>query len=471
MTNKTIADTIFEARNAGTTGDAAVTAAIRKAIPQVNGPVFAMIGTSITDQNTKNVQPPFATPSRTWYTDGYATWLRILSNQRINFPVENDFGQSGDTFAQIYNRLGSAFAVKPNYLIIEGGSNDITVLTYEQLRDAWLKIVLAVQDEGIVPVIMPMPPRAGVVLTAAQIRTQHRFYVFQREYCLKNKGFLFVDYYGYWLDQTSTTSIPLANYVKADNLHPMATGAYYMGKALWEVLQTVLPLRQSVVNGYADLYNAVDNPTGTLLYTTTTNRSTLAGTGGTETANANLTYTGGGTGGGLAAGWTFLRGTATSTCTVTNTKENPRTDAGRNSGERQIIQIAATSGGGADEVYNLRFTPAIADVQVGDWYYAECTVEITGAPVNCSALELYLLETRPSNSQTAVDLGFNSSLSGVLPTVTWSGTLRTPPLQRSAEATALQVNLRARMKVDAANASITYKVGDFVVRKVSTDLL
>jgi lysophospholipase L1-like esterase len=477
--SKTIAESIHEAQGTGREAQFVVRnrtydfnhKGLRAQIGAPEGPTVALIGTSITDQNSKNVQPPLTGPSRTWYTDGYATWLRILSNQRINLPVDNDFGVSGDTFQNIYDRLDTAFAVEPDYLIIEGGSNDIGSKTYEELRDIWLKIVLKVHNEGIVPVILPMPPRAGAVLTAAQIRTQHRFYVFQREYCLKNRGFLFVDYYGYWLDQTSTTSVPLANYVKADNLHPMATGAYYMGKAIWEVLQTALPLRQSVVNAYADLYNATDNPTGTLLYNTTSNRSTMAGTGGTETANASLTYTGGGTGGGLAAGWTFLRGTATSVCTVTNTKENPRTDAGRNSGERQVVQIASAGSGGADEVYNLRFTPAIADVAAGDWYYAECTIEVTGAPVNVSALELYLLETRPSNSQTAVDLGWNSSLSGVLPTVTWSGTLRTPPIQRSSDATALQVNLRARLSAAGGAASITYKVGDFVVRKVNTDLL
>lgn len=473
--NKTIADLINDVQGTGREAKFVTRGleydfnhkGLRAQIGAPPGPTFALIGTSITDQNSRNVQPPSTTPSRTWYTDGYATWLRILSGQRINLPIENDFGVSADTFAQIYNRLDTALAVEPDYLIIEGGSNDITTLTFDELKTVWLKIVNKVHNEGVVPVTIPMPPRAGAVLTATQIKTQHRFYNYQREYCNRKRGYLFCDYYGYWLDQTSATSVPLANYVKADNLHPMATGAYYIGKALWELFQNILPPRQSTVNGYADLYDATSNPTGTLLYTTTTNRSTLAGTGGTATASTGLTYVNNG----LAAGWTCVRGSATSTCTQTLSKENPRTDAGRNSGERQVIQIAATSGGGADEVYNLRFTPAIADVAVGDWYYAEASVEVTGAPVNCHGLELYLLETRPSNSQTAVDLGFNSSLSGFLPTVTWSGVLRTPPIQRTSDATALQVNIRARLNAASADASITFKVGDFVVRKVNSDLL
>jgi hypothetical protein len=65
----------------------------------------------------------------------------------------------------------------------------------------------------------------------------------------------------------------------------------------------------------------------------------------------------------------------------------------------------------------------------------------------------------------------NSSLAGVLPAVTWNGVLRTPPIQRTADATALQVNIRARLKTDAGAAGITFKVGDYVVRKVSPDFI
>lgn len=434
-------------------------------------PTFAIFGTSITDQCSRNIQPPSASPSRAWMADGYATWLRILTNQRINLPVENDFGNSGDTFQQMYARIDSVIASDPDFCIVEGGSNNIAVDTFEVMRDAWLQIVTKLFGLGITPVILPMPPRAGAVLTAAQVKAQQRFYNYQREFCLNNRGYLFADYLGYWLDQTSSTSVPLSGMVKTDNLHPTNTGAYYMGKTLADLINPLLPPRPSQIVPNADLYDATDNPTGSLLFSGATNYALLAGTGGTETANANLTYTGGGTGGGLAAGATFVRGSATSVCTVTNTKENPRTDTGRASGERQIIQIAASSGGGADEVYNLRFTPAIANVQVGDWYYGEAAIEITAAPTNVSALEFYLLETRPSNSQTAIDLSMNSSLAGVLPAVTWSGVLRTPPIQRTSDATALQANIRSRLKTDAGAASITFKVGDMTVRKASTDFI
>jgi hypothetical protein len=39
-------------------------------------------------------------------------------------------------------------------------------------------------------------------------------------------------------------------------------------------------------------------------------------------------------------------------------------------------------------------------------------------------------------------------------------------MQKTADATAIQANVRARLKTDVGAASITFKVADFVVRKV-----
>jgi hypothetical protein len=438
------------------------------------GTTVSIMGTSHTAQCSRNIQPPSASPSRAYMSDGYATWLRILTNQRINLPVEYNFGVSGSTFYDMNTaaRYNPVIAAAAAVTIVEGGSNDIpNLVTNSDFVNLWNTITdLYKRLRGECPttvIILPCQPRAGSVLTAAQVKFQQRLYNLQREFCMKyGSGFLFADYLGTWLDQTSATSAPLASMVKADNLHETVIGAFWEGKALADLVNQMLPPRPTHVLPNADIYDSTSNPTGNLLYSGATNYGLLAGTGGTQTANANLTYSGN-----SSAGSTFVRGTATSVCTVTLTKENPRTDAGRASGERQIIQIASAGSGGADEVYNFRFTPALADVQAGDWYYGEAQIEVTGAPTNVSALEYYLLETRPSNSQTAIDGAMNSSLAGVMPSVTWSGVLRTPPIQRTSDATALQSNIRARLKADVGAAGITCNVGDVAVRKVDTTLI
>lgn len=427
------------------------------------GPTFAAIGDSMTDQNSRWILPPTASPSSAWFSDGYAAWLRILSGQRINFPLANEFGVSGDTLQMMLARLGSVLNVRPNYCIVLGGANNVPLDTapgsFESMRDTWLEIVSTLFKAGITPITMPIPPRAGATLTTAQILKQQRFTNFQRDYCNRNRGYLFADYLKYFIDQTSLTGVPLSLMVKADNLHPSATGAYYMGKALADLMALYLPPAPSSFSSATDYYEATNNPTGSLLRSGTTNYSTMAGTTGTHTASSGFT-----TSGNLATGFTSVKSGGTATWATTCSKES-RTD-GWASGAVQVVAHAITVAGGADEIHNLRATPAIADVAAGDWYYAEVKIDVTAAPVNCNALELYLLETRPSNSQTAIDCGFNASTSLLIPQVTWSGILRTPPIQRTADATALQVNLRTRMNTTSGTASVTYKVTDYAVRKL-----
>lgn len=470
MTNKTIADTIFEARNAGALGNVSVLAALQDALPNVSGPTFSAIGDSMTDQNSRWILPPLATPSSAWFTDAPLGWFRILSHQRINFPLSHELGVSGDTLEDVYERLDQVYNLnpKPDYCVVLAGGNNISLTTslgsFSSMRDTWLKIVRSLKERGIIPITMPVPPRAGSVLTTAQILTQQRLANYQREFCRRNKGYLFCDYLKYFIDQTSSTGAPLATMVKADNLHPAATGAYYMGKAMADLMALYIPAPANSFYSATDYYDATSNPTGTLLHSGTTNYSTMAGTTGTHTASTGFT-----TSGNLAAGWTSVKSGGTSTWATTCSK-GTRSD-GWSSGATQIVQHAITGAGGADEIHNLRATPVFSEINADDWYYAECKISVTAAPVNINALELYLLETRPSNSQTAVDQNYNAATSLLIPTVTWSGTLRTPPIKRTSDATAVQVNLRTRANTTSGTASVTYEVTDFVVRKVDSDFI
>jgi hypothetical protein len=423
---------------------------------------MAMLGHSQIDMNSRNIKPPAANPSRAFFTDGLVTWARVLTRQRFDMDPDGDFGVSGDTLRMMQARLGDVIAYKPTHCLFMGGANDFSTSTFAVARDEFLTSIQYLISNNVAPIVVPEAPRGGSVLTVPQVQFQHRYTNFQREWVRSNRGAYFLDYLPRVTDQTSAVSAPLAGMIKADFLHLATPGAYHSGSALAELINQIAPPQPTDYLLAADYYHPTDNPTGNLLYSGTTNRGLLAGTGGTQTANGGLTYAGGG----LAAGATFVRGSATSTCTVTLDKQNPRTDAGRASGERQLVEIAANSGGGADEVYNLRFTPTFADIAAGDWYYGEASVEIITAPVNMWALEFYLLETRPSNSQTAIDMGLNSTLAGVMPSVVWSGVLRTPPIQRTADATAIQANIRARMKTDAGAASVKFAVGDMQVRKV-----
>lgn len=433
-------------------------------LKKIPGPTGGIFGTSITDQNSRLIRPPASSPSSAWFNDGYATWLRILSGQSFNISPEYDFGVSGNTLSDMLARIDPVLAAPLDFCIVEGGANNSldTTFAFESARDTWLQIVGRLYAAGIYPICIPILPTGGTGRTTAQLLGQQRFNNFIREYAYGSGKALVCDPMVYMLDQTSANNNPIAGMLKADNLHPAVPGAFAIAKALWDILAPIYPPRPTVLVSNLDYYDATNNPSGSLVRSSTTNRSLLAGTGGTQTANAGLTYAGTG----LAAGWTFVRGTATSTCTVTLDKENPRTD-GRASGERQRVRIAAASGGGADEIYNLRFSPAFADFAPGDWVYGECSIEMAAAPARIMTVEMYLLEFRPSNSQTAIDLGFNSPVAGFLPAETWKGVLRTPPIQIQPDSTAFQANIRARVDASAGAASCDFYIGDFAVRKLA----
>lgn len=423
------------------------------------GPKFAILGDSITEFCSGNRLPPLSNPIQIWRNDGYAAWLRILSNQRVNLSTASNFGVSGDRLDQMLVRVPTIVAAKFDYCIVEGGTNDITQGTsFDSMIATWKQIVNTLIDGGVIPIVTPIIPR-GDAVTSTQILKQLRYNNYVQEYALAN-GLIFVNWNKYLLDMTSATNAPLSGMLRSDNIHPAIPGGYWMGKALADEINLILPTREtSMVHGPSDYYHATDNPTGNLLYTTTTSRGTLAGTGGTATASTGLTYVNNG----LAAGWTAIRGTATSTCTQTLSKENKTI-----SGERQVIQIAAGSDGGSDEIYNFRFSPSLSDVAAGEWIYGEATIEVSAAPTRVRSLEFYLFENRPSNAQTSVDNGSNDSLSGFLPATTWSGTFRTEPIQRQSDTTSLQANIRVRLNASGSTAGITIKVGDMAVRKIVT---
>ena len=442
------------------TGNAQIVQSTQKLQPATGGPLFAIFGDSITEFCSVRRLPPQASPISFWRNDGYACWMRILMDQRIRLPMGNNFGVSGDTLEQMLARIQSVISSQAQYVVVEGGTNNITAAaTFTSMKATWTTIIDRLVGAGITPIVTPICPR-GDALTATQIRTQMRFNKFVEEYALAHKEVIYVNWNKYLQDMTSAIGAPISGRMRSDNIHPAIPGGFYMGLALAEVLNTIIPVSPTSMNqGVTDYFHVTDNPAGNLLYTGTTSQGGLLGTGGTQTASAGLTYSGN-----LAAGWTAIRGTATSTCTETLTKENPRTD--QSSGERQIVQIATAADGGADEIYNIRYTPALADVQAGDVFYAECKIEVTATgAAQVRALELNLFENRPTNAQSSVDNGSNDNASGFLPPVTWSGTFRTEPITRQSDTTSLQINVRARINATGAGA-ITFKIGDMAVRKV-----
>lgn len=424
--------------------------------------LFASIGDSNMDLNTRFIEPPAASPSSSWFSDGPLAKFRSMSKQRINFPVSYEKGVSGEKIQDNLARISQITTLnpKPDFCFINVGSNNVTSTdTLADMTTAIEALANAVHDADIIPIIYHIPPRQGAVLTAPQLQKQLDYnahldtFVAATPWCRK------VDARPYIVDPNSSTNQPLPNMVKADNLHYANTGGYWVGKATLEQCDDLLPEYVPFISTSADFYHATNNPGGSLLHSGATAYSTMAGTTGTHTNSTGFTSSGQ-----LATGFTSIRsGGATSTCTAVLSKV-ARFDGEAGNAQRVVLNV--TAAGGADEIHNLRATPVFADTAADDMIYAEVKIKITDAPVNINAIELYLLETRPTNSQTAIDGAYNSTLSLLLPSVTGEEILRTPPIKRQSDATALQVNIRTRMNTTSGTAGVGYEITDYVVRKV-----
>lgn len=431
------------------------------------GLLVAAVGTSFEDGASRDSPPPAANPTRAFFNDGWLSWLRILSGQRVNLPAEYVLGASGtswntpDTGITAQVDAVCRLYPKPSYCIVGGVPNDIGSRSFADIRTDWTAGIEKLIANGIKPVTVTTLPRGSASLSAAQLGVLLQMNRHIVDYS-RLRGLDVIDAWRLMADQASTSSNALAGMIKtSDNLHPSTIGAFQWGKAAAAVFNRILNDRWDHFLAAADIYSGTTNKTGNLLFSGSANYGLMAGSGGSQTASTGLTHSGS-----LATGVTAVR-SGTSTCTWTHAKENPRTDAGRSSGERQVETIAANAGGGADEVYNLRFSPAFVNFSPGDVVEAMCSIEVHQAPSRTTALELYLLETRPTNSYTAIDGALQSSLSGFLPAETWSGVLRAPPIRIEEDATAIALNIRARLDASAAAAGIGFKVGDVALRKLA----
>lgn len=436
--------------------------------------IGAILGDSMTDQNSRQILPPSTNPSTAWCADGYASWLRVLSRQAVRIPVANDFGVSGDTFQQMLSRLPQVLAVKPDFCIVLGGANNYAVQSYDTYLAVWLEIIKRLMKAGIIPVVLPIPPRKSGLLTAQQLASQMRFTQFQREYC-RNQGIPFADYLPWVTNPAVAGNVPYDAMIRTgDTVHPSTQMAYQMGKALLRSMRDLIPYANFIYPSPADFYSA-DNPTGNLHGTATLHYGLMDGAI-RPGASTGVTYSGGSTGGGdLATGYTFVRGGSgtLSAATVDLTKV-ARTDGIPYSS--QAVNINAASGGtSTDEQYNVRATRNLGagatDVVAGDWFFMEAEVEVFEA-VNAWSLEAYLVEQKTGSIQTSIDLAVRDFTQGFLPNEAWSGILRTPPIQRQTDTVSyLQGNIRARLNPAASGAKLRFNVANFSIRKVDPALL
>jgi len=188
------------------------------------------------------------------------------------FTVIGNKGVSGETSAQILARFGTALALNPGWIYLDCYSNDPFngVDTATSIANT-LAMINAAKAAGIAVILALDIPRGSAVQMTQAILDQFMAYQhYFEDYARQTTGLLVFNPWPYYVDTASyTTSVqgtPLAAYINADTIHPVAAGAGAAAVGLAALLKPFIPARahrlgtNSSSTGTGDTINVFKNP-------------------------------------------------------------------------------------------------------------------------------------------------------------------------------------------------------------------
>ena len=418
-------------------------------------PRVALLGDSITGNNTA-----LGSEKNTYHDGrGFLTWLQI----RLGFPFAFDVSSDGNSnklgdnlavggyrTADMLGQLPALFNRNPDIVFIMGGTNDIIDGNdFATITSNLNSIYDQLMERGIIVIALPILPRGGASdwPDSTKRLLHHRINHWIREQAYARPGMLVIDPYKDFVDPTTTNGDVRSNYT-VDGLHPSIIGGYAMGEQAVLILSDILPPRRSGFYSPSDTYNATQNPCGNLL-----TNGALSGTSGTLGTGAS---------GSVASNWNIYRSGgsyATATCSKTTYSD------GSLGAMQQIILNATGSGSSTGSIY-MAISPSsiTSNITAGNWYVAECDIEVTASANGYSPLEALYLELWDTSTGGSRTRCLNSYADHYFPNKAWSGTLKTPPLQLVGT-TGLRWRIVAELDESVAD-NITVSIGRCSLRHV-----
>lgn len=367
---------------------------------------------------------------------GMQFWVPFLLKRRIRTRVDLNFGVSGNTSAALRDRIGAVCACDADYVLVQIGTNDIGVLTYEEtianLEAIWSSLLAAGKFVIALP---PLPRSLADADDRGQLNKTIRYVEEKRFAGLKN--FVAISTAAAYVDPTSATGAPKSGYTYDSVLHPTARGEYYTSLPVVEYLDKLLPPAAATFWSVADVFSA-DNPTGNLIA-----NGLLDGTGGTLGGLDS-----GASAGSFATSFQYSvsdNGGVLGALTHTGTKITHPVD-GR-PGQRIRIEGTGYTGAGSATLnassaclFNQIFA-SFTGFSIGDTIRGRGEIIKAATATEClTGLELHLFMTMGGQTNRRAD---GSSFGDRLPVETFSGTFETPPITLTAVPTAVQFGIRA----------------------------
>jgi acyl-CoA thioesterase-1 len=152
-----------------------------------------------------------------WFADYSHNWPSQL-NTRLgaNWTVVNQ-GVNGATTAQMLSRMSSATKLKPQYIIILGGTNDLLQNVSIKKTDANIQTMCSLTiSSGAKPVLCTITPLSSRATQVNALNTWIKSYA-------QSKGYALIDF-------NAATNSPTL--VSSDGTHPNAAGYTAMANAI-----------------------------------------------------------------------------------------------------------------------------------------------------------------------------------------------------------------------------------------------
>lgn len=406
---------------------------------------IAIIGNSIAVQDT----PITAT---SMLVTGCFLWANYMLGQRFDVVSSSTdlfagyLGVSGDTSAQILNRVGSVIALKPKYCLMLGIiENDVNDGVATATTQANIILMLnALQRSGIIPIICTGIPSL-LNDTATKANAYYSNNTFIKELYLNRAGIIVIDISNEFVDYAQTYPKPLATNVSSGP-HPNSLGAYKVGKRIYNTLNSVIPPRPIFSNHYLSVANGGDTPDSAI------DNPLVRGSSGTIVAPLT---------GVVADNWT---GNATGATSGVGSKV-VRADLPLLEWQQMSYTGDATYTYGSDyaRIYSAIVTLPGADLAIGDNIQAFAEFEADGSDTNFLGAEI---KVRCLNGSSEYFSGFERNATIAMPVGEDfpAGVLSSPKLTIPSGTTSLQLHLRAH--ASDVNAAFVVRFGRAIAHKI-----
>jgi hypothetical protein len=367
------------------------------------------------------------------------TWARILSEQAIVFPIENDLNVGGTSYAAIKLVAPTAATASRDFVFMDGGTNDGAAYNWDLTK---IPTVLADATQGRdsilalgkIPLIAPVTPRTA----GANANTKAWISSFNSALLGLGDSYASVMAGGspsrtraIILDISSLVdgngdAVPGA--IGSDGLHWDWLTGFTLGGQIWNIGQKF---------GVSTTNRA--RPAGTSL----TALGSMAGIAGSKANGSGFTASGD-----VATGWRINRGAATSTMTAVCSKDPVR-------GQR--IQIATSSLGNATEIVSFNIA---ADITTG--FAAGDRVLIQGrywldAVTNLQTIQPSIKEVGPASPQNVADMGGNAATPMTIPN---AGVFRSPVMTLQSGVTAINTAFAINLATSVSPVNVDLYIGD-----------